>query len=181
MNETKFCINCGKEIPANATFCSFCGTDQKTAATAETQTDATATTGKQPTPPEHTNMWTALKLGMKQTFTWSQRITRPQYWWLYLDLVLIALILTFTLGLKVYSSICSARECASSGVASHLFSAHVLDFSDAVHCRCSAATRLQSFSSLLMVLTDSNRRTNLDHRFHVPTVKTSWRTVRSFG
>ncbi len=103
MNETKFCINCGKEIPANATFCSFCGTDQKTAATAETQTDATATTGKQPTPPEHTNMWTALKLGMKQTFTWSQRITRPQYWWLYLDLVLIALILTFTLGLKVYS------------------------------------------------------------------------------
>ncbi|ASG80303.1 DUF805 domain-containing protein [Lactiplantibacillus pentosus] len=103
MNETKFCINCGKEIPANATFCSFCGADQKTAATAETQTDGNTTTGKQPTPPEHDNMWTALKLGMKQTFTWSQRITRPQYWWLYLDLMLIALILTFTLGLKVYS------------------------------------------------------------------------------
>ncbi|MEX0263268.1 hypothetical protein ABQ287_15340, partial [Lactiplantibacillus plantarum] len=48
-------------------------------------------------------MWTALKLGMKQTFTWSQPISRPQNWWLYLDLVLIALILTFTLGLKVYS------------------------------------------------------------------------------
>ncbi|WP_434432676.1 DUF805 domain-containing protein [Lactiplantibacillus paraplantarum] len=103
MSETKYCINCGKEIPADATFCPFCGATQGKATSAKAQSTSAPEQNNEPNQPEHVNMWTALKLGIRQTFTWSQRITRPQYWWLYLDLVLITLILTIVFGFKVYS------------------------------------------------------------------------------
>ncbi|WP_048000873.1 DUF805 domain-containing protein [Lactiplantibacillus herbarum] len=103
MSESKFCINCGKEIPANATFCSFCGTTQETVASTEGHDTNSLNQNNEPNQPEHVNMWTALKLGMRQTFTWSQRITRPQYWWLYLDLMLISLVLTIVFGITVYN------------------------------------------------------------------------------
>lgn len=103
MSETKYCINCGKAIPTNATFCPFCGATQDKVASTEDQNTITSEQHNTPNQPEHVNMWTALKLGMRQTFTWSQRITRPQYWWLYLDLVLISLVLTIVLGIRAYS------------------------------------------------------------------------------
>ncbi|KRO27647.1 hypothetical protein DY78_GL003065 [Lactiplantibacillus fabifermentans DSM 21115] len=67
-------------------------------------TPSTPEPNRGPEQPESVNMWTALKLGAQQTFTWSQRISRPQYWWLYLDLVLITIALNLILGLKAYSS-----------------------------------------------------------------------------
>ena len=105
MSESKFCMKCGKKIPINATFCPICGATQETTSATEGQNQNTDAPEKnnQPKRPERDNMWTALKLGVQQTFTWSQRISRPQYWWLYLDLVLISFILNITLGTKIYS------------------------------------------------------------------------------
>ncbi len=71
MSETKYCINCGKAIPTNATFCPFCGATQDKVASTEDQNTITSEQHNTPNQPEHVNMWTALKLGMRQTFTWS--------------------------------------------------------------------------------------------------------------
>ncbi|PTM21377.1 hypothetical protein DA798_10435 [Lactobacillus sp. PFC-70] len=103
MSDSKFCINCGKSIPKEATFCPFCGTVQEKKETGEQPTSsnsaAKVSTSQQL---NQTNMWTALKLGFKQTFTWSQRMSRSQYWWLYLDLAIISLIVNIALGASVY-------------------------------------------------------------------------------
>ncbi|KJW12781.1 DUF805 domain-containing protein [Levilactobacillus spicheri] len=89
---SKYCINCGREIPTAATFCPFCGASQS--ATESSQPIQPATNDSATDSHPHFNMWSAFRLGVSQVFTWHQRIARPAFWWLYLDLVIISLILS---------------------------------------------------------------------------------------
>lgn len=56
MSETKYCINCGKAIPTNATFCPFCGATQDKVASTEDQNTITSEQHNTPNQPEHVNM-----------------------------------------------------------------------------------------------------------------------------
>ncbi|ARN90035.1 DUF805 domain-containing protein [Levilactobacillus brevis] len=90
-HSSKYCIHCGKEIPSNVDFCPFCGTKQSL----NNQADEPLVPKAKPVKP---NMISALKLGFTDMFSIKKRMSRADFWWLYLDILIIGIILNIILG-----------------------------------------------------------------------------------
>ncbi|MEN2361977.1 DUF805 domain-containing protein [Levilactobacillus brevis] len=90
-HSSKYCIHCGKEIPSNVDFCPFCGTKQSL----NNQADEPLVPKAKPVKP---NMISALKLGFTDMFSTKKRLSRADFWWLYLDILIIGIILNIILG-----------------------------------------------------------------------------------
>lgn len=117
---TKYCFNCGKQLPADAKFCSDCGAEQKITAQAGPQpdpqvertqpndqtgagTDQSNSQSQQTTqtvfvtdqPYNETgtpNLVDATKLFFRDSLTMNKRMGRADYWWAQLGIALINLV-----------------------------------------------------------------------------------------
>ncbi|WP_125574385.1 DUF805 domain-containing protein [Levilactobacillus huananensis] len=117
----KFCLHCGQKIPIESTFCPHCGTKQPTekftdsretgpsadpniASESDAQLETVSTSQPAPETPStpasevdmdptnQSNMVNAFDRAIKAAFTLKGRFSRADYWWFYLDTLLITLV-----------------------------------------------------------------------------------------
>ncbi|GAA6237622.1 DUF805 domain-containing protein [Apilactobacillus micheneri] len=86
----KFCQKCGKQIDSNAEFCPYCGAQQS-------QSNNTYDNIQSP---NNSNMITAFKHNWDNAFFISGRTSRADYWFNYLDLVIIGILSYMILGIS---------------------------------------------------------------------------------
>lgn len=112
--DTKFCIKCGKKIPANSEFCPFCGAKQeltsKDSSSQKENDNAKHSESKsndaiEPNSPfnENTNpgLIESTKLFFKDLIVANKRMGRADYWWSTLGIFLLSFIFFLVLSVLV--------------------------------------------------------------------------------
>lgn len=92
--DTKFCFNCGHELPANSNFCDKCGAQQGS---------NTSTSSESPSHMAHHQKPNMLNSGIyfiKHLFSINSVTSRANYWFGYLDAAIIGIILWLLISLN---------------------------------------------------------------------------------
>lgn len=94
----KFCQKCGKQIDTDSEFCPYCGAQQN-------QSDDTSNNVQSPNKGNNSNMITAFKHNWDNAFFISGRTSRANYWFNFLDFMIIGIISYLILGISGDSKI----------------------------------------------------------------------------
>ncbi len=94
---TRFCINCGKEIPSEVDFCPYCGAKQNV------NKDSSGNSSDDNHPRNsvgHTpGLITSTKLYFKDMAVVDKRMSRADFWWSYLGMAILSFATFFASGL----------------------------------------------------------------------------------
>jgi len=111
--KTKFCIHCGKKIPATASFCQFCGYTQGSDTNTQKNVDQTSNYQQTASPDSFTSnisdvpynenkipgIVSSTKLYFKDMFRINKRMGRADFWWASLGVGIIMVIIGFIIGI----------------------------------------------------------------------------------
>lgn len=141
--DSKFCINCGKSIPASAEFCPFCGAKQE-----NITTEKVANPINESTP----NMLNSFKLAFQNAFSINNIMSRANFWWNYLTIFIINILLSSIMMLTnlKYPAIIFANENSYISSYSRLLGQFIF-------CLPLTILMIMGFTAMIRRLHDTNR------------------------
>lgn len=93
MKDKKFCFKCGKEIPSDVDFCPYCGAKQIV------NSDSNGSISNNNLGDHKPGLITSTKLYFNDMAVVDKRMSRADFWWSYLGMVLLSFTVFFASGL----------------------------------------------------------------------------------